>query len=88
MLGRGMAPSLPTLRLMDLPSEVLELVLIAVADPWSLRSLSRTYRRLADATAPSSPLWHTLLATHVDLTPLPGCPTVWETEFYCCWDES
>lgn len=83
-----MAPSLPTLRLMDLPSEVLELVLVAVADPWSLRSLSRTCRRLAAACAPSSALWRTLLATHVDLTPLPGCATEWETEFYCYWDES
>ncbi|KAK1859947.1 hypothetical protein I4F81_002539 [Pyropia yezoensis] len=73
---------------MDLPSEILELVLVAVADPWSLRSLSQTCRRLAAATAPSSPMWRALLAKQVDLTPLPQFSTEWETEFYCYWDDS
>lgn len=85
---RGMAPPLRPLCLMDLPSEILELVLVAVADPWSLRSLSQTCRRLAAATAPSSPLWRALLAKQVDLTPLPQVSTEWETEFYCYWDDS
>lgn len=85
---RGMAPSPPSLGLMDLPPEVLNLVLIAVADPWSLQSLSRTCRRLAAAASPSAPLCRTLLAKHVDLTRLPGFPTEWETEFFCYWDDS
>lgn len=83
-----MAPPLPPLGLMDLPSEVLSLVLIAVADPWSLRALSRTCRRLAVAASASAPLCRALLAKHVDLTRLPGFPTEWETEFYCYWDDS
>lgn len=84
-----MAPSAtPPVGLLDLPAEMLELILLAVADPWSLRSVSRTCRRLAAATASASPLWRALLATHVDLTPLPAWPTEWETEFYCYWDGS
>lgn len=73
---------------MDLPTELLELVLVAVADPWSLRSLSLTCRRLAAATGAASPLWRALLATNMDLTPLPEWPTEWETEFFCYWDGS
>lgn len=61
-----MAPSAtPPLGLLDLPADVLELILVAVADPWSLRSVSLTCRRMAAATAPASPLWRTLLAANV-----------------------
>lgn len=82
-----MAPSAtPPLGLLDLPADVLELILVAVADPWSLRSVSLTCRRMAAATAPASPFWRTLLAANVDLTPLPAWPTEWETDFYCYWD--
>lgn len=82
-----MAPSAtPPLGLLDLPADLLDLILVAVADPWSLRSVSRTCRRLAAATAPASPLWRALLAANVDLTPLPAWPTEWETAFYCYWD--
>lgn len=73
---------------MDLPPEVLNLILIAVGDPWSLQALSRTCRRLAAAASPSAPLCRALLAKHVDLTRLPGFPTEWETEFFCYWDDS
>lgn len=82
-----MAPSAaPPVGLQDLPADLLELILLAVADPWSLRSVSLTCRRLAAATAPASPLWRALLATYVDLTPLPAWPTEWKTDLYCYWD--
>jgi len=68
--------------------ELIERILYHVADPTSLRSVSRTCRGLAAATARDAPLWRALLAGRVDLTPRPGPATGWETEFFCFWDGS
>jgi len=68
--------------------ELIERILYHVADPTSLRSVSRTCRGLAAATARDAPLWPALLAGRVDLTPRPGPATGWETKFFCYWDGS
>ncbi|OSX68858.1 hypothetical protein BU14_2163s0001 [Porphyra umbilicalis] len=76
------APPPPALGLLDLPPELIERILIAVGDLRSLRAAALTCTRLAAATAPASPLWRSLLATSVDLCPLPDAATGWETAFF------
>lgn len=65
-------PPLHALGLLDLPSEVIDVILLAGGDPRSLRAAALTCTALAAATARTALLWRSLLATSVDSARCPA----------------